>query len=295
MLRVEGTEDEITRQCDDGSLPLHIAVGNANIKNTLILLREGTSPNATNHAGNTPLHICARIKNVQIARVILSAGGKLGLQNNSKETPFSTAKLYHNDELTKYFEAISSKKRRRDQFQSILKENLPELCDEEVQEPVSMTEEHAPANTQEVQALAFVKKETKLLRRQIKRYEKRGLFDELPATDLSDDGRLEVPDAVNPIFRSYCAEIDTMHAKVRLLMNAYNIEPPQQPEAPQEDTKPLQEDYVHPPIRLFPASVMCDSCGSVADIPCMECSRRLCRLCYYSCLHTCPNKHEVKS
>ena len=54
ILRVEGTEKEIRRQCDDGvfsiiySTPLHIADLNNNLKIVLILLREGATVNIKN-------------------------------------------------------------------------------------------------------------------------------------------------------------------------------------------------------------------------------------------------------
>lgn len=51
MFRIERTENEIVRECPDGSIPLHIAVSSNNLYNVLILIREGSDVNAKNHLG----------------------------------------------------------------------------------------------------------------------------------------------------------------------------------------------------------------------------------------------------
>lgn len=65
MFRIEGTENEINRECPDGSTPLHIAVSTNNLLNVLILIREGSQVNAKNHLGvflifKIHLYICVQ-------------------------------------------------------------------------------------------------------------------------------------------------------------------------------------------------------------------------------------------
>lgn len=297
MLRVEGTENEINRTCTDGSLPLHIAVANGNIKNTLILLREGTSPDAANREGNTPLHMCARSKNIEMARVILAAGAKLGLQNKAKETPLSIAKLA-NDASRRFFEGISSKLTKRDSFHSLLAQHLPELCDGESSASVPEQPKKSEMSSAEMEEIAFLKGEAKSLHKHLKRYEQMGLFDELPAPSIKDENALAVPEVVNPVFRSLCADIDAIDAKVRLLMESQEIpiaEPVREPEPELKPDTPVTIEIQHDPASILPIRALCQSCGSSsACLLCKECASRLCRLCYYSSLHRCAMKNEVK-
>ena len=134
ILRVEETENEVSRLCSDKVLfiliyssPLHIAVAQNNLKNVLVLLEEGSDVNATNKDGNTPLHFCAKIKNIEIARALIAAGAKFLTKNNRKETPLSAAKLYKFNQLVDLIHSIRNGDVDRGNLQKMLTRYLPEI------------------------------------------------------------------------------------------------------------------------------------------------------------------------
>ena len=200
MLRVEGTEDEINRESDDGSLPLHIAVGTNRIKNTLLLLREGSPPNAANHAGNTALQLCARIQNVDIAKALLAAGAKLGLQNQAKETPLSAASSYGNEELSKYLQNISTRAQERYSFNRMLKKYLPELCDDTIDErpPPPLDRPARKAKTlgevDEKEVVSRVSGQLKSIREKLTKLERIDVFRDMPPLEVDPSELEEIPD-----------------------------------------------------------------------------------------------------
>ena len=128
ILQIEGTELELNRKCSDGSTPLHIACGNDNIKNVLILLGEGSDPNIANNKGNTPLHICAKKGNTEIAKCLIAGGAKTEIKNKKDYSPLKVATINKRKEMMKLLGNTSECK---DTLNSFIKKYIPELADEE--------------------------------------------------------------------------------------------------------------------------------------------------------------------
>jgi hypothetical protein len=226
---------------------------------------------------------------VSIARALLSCGAKLGLQNRSKETPLSASKLYKNADVAKYFESISNRSQRRDTFNAVLRQYMPELANEEDldDEPEKVTQK--PADTAIVQRIYDKAKEIQATART---FDEMGLFKDLPPLDLPIE-KLEVPEGVNRAFASFCTEIDRLYEKVMRVTKARNITELTVAETPSEEAKPkgpLQTPYTLMPVNIFPKSVLCTICGTQAIAPCGECELSYCRICHYSSLHTCETK-----
>jgi hypothetical protein len=257
----------------------------------MVLLREGSDPNASNNAGNTSLHLCARIRNVSIARALLSCGAKLGLQNGSKETPLSAAKLYKNADVTKYFESISNRSQRRDSFNAVLRRYMAELANED---DLDEDSEKPPAKSAGDKAIVQrIYAQTKAIQVTVQKFDEMGLFDDLPPLGQPTE-KLEVPDGLsNRAFASFCAEIDRLYEKVMRVAQSRNITEHKVVEVPPDKANPsgpLQMPYTLVPVNIFPKSVLCTICGTQAITQCRECDLPYCRICHYSSLHTCEAK-----
>lgn len=283
IFRIEGTENEVNKMCDDGSSPLHIAVGNNQLKNTLILLVEGCDPNAQDGKGNTPLHLCARVKNMVIAKALLSMNAKLGVPNFTKETPLSICKMYKNNDAAKYIEDVSTKKVKRASLQSVLRRELPELADDDDEdEEEEISDTHVGLQDQEVFMIKQMYKKLGAVQKKAQKLEKRQI---LSNESVPSSTQIEVPETINTALVQMCRDAEALRDRVNSVATSLGVE---EIEKPQEEVdQPLLKEFDLVPINLFPRDRLCTKCGSHAAIMCNDCKELFCRICHYSCLHTC--------
>jgi hypothetical protein len=284
----------LAQTCADASTPLHIAVGNNQVKTVLVLLNEGSDANALNKEGSTPLHLCARVPNLAIAQALIAGGAKLGLQNSSKETPLSAARLHRNAQVAQFFEGISKRTVRRESLNALLKVHLPELAgeDDEDAEPPLEDPAEAERSKQESAVVQRISKETRAIQATVRRLEEAGWFKQLPALREGIE-RLQVPASMNLRLATFCEEIDRLYEKIQTLFKARGLKEPRPPEIPEEEApaeEPLQKPCTLIPVNLFLKNVSCSLCGGGAITPCRDCGQQLCRICYYSTVHTCETK-----
>ena len=142
ILRVEGTENEISRKTDDGSTPLHISVCNDNFQASLLLLQEGANPNIKDNLGNTPMHHCCTKNDLKLAEALIAAKGRVLIPNSLYITPVKTAEFYKQTAISEYLWTIQKGTISRPSLKSILKKYLQlpyaeEETEEEEEEPIN--------------------------------------------------------------------------------------------------------------------------------------------------------------
>jgi hypothetical protein len=297
ILRVEGTDDEINRPCQDGSTPLHIAVGNGQLRAVLILLQEGAPSNAKNLAGNTPLHICARLRSVPITEALLAAGAKLGIQNESKETPLSIAQSSQHKEVWGYFEKISNKTAKRENFRKVVRKYYPELAQDE-EDPGDDSARTigtiSSEDSEEADQLQQIQAQLQALQQSVRGFDEMGLFDDLPLDIGKLPETLTPPPGCDPAMGGFCAEINQISGKIAKLKASLKMRAPKEAEVPvpaeTQAPEPIQVPYTVAPIPIYGGRVPCSLCGAPAYIFCDVCANRVCRFCHYSKFHTCPRK-----
>jgi ankyrin repeat protein len=117
--------DECDASTTRRAAPLHLAVSNRDIQNTIVLLKAGAAVNFANANGNTPLHIAMVHEDTTVAEVLLSFGADLRAKNAKGQRPEDVAEQRGDIVTVELFRSVAAGKRVITQKEKILTDFRP--------------------------------------------------------------------------------------------------------------------------------------------------------------------------